>query len=293
MDIRKYEVFLRAADSGNLTKSGEELGYTQSGVSHMMKSLEEELGFRLLYRSNSGVILTPEGMVVMPAIRELVRWNEQLDQLISSVKGIEKGVIRIGALSSVSFAWLPKIIKLFQIDYPNIDIDIIEGGFQEIEDWLEEKRIDIGFLSIKNQADYDTVSLQKDRFMAVLPPDHPFKGRKTFQLSDFNCQTFIISARGADYDIHDILDKYSITPHLKFSSTDDHTIISMVANGLGVSILPELMLEGYKDCVLSMELEPNCSRVLGMAVPSFKETSLAVKKFMSYVSAALPEIKIQ
>lgn len=104
MDFRKYEVFLRTLECGSLTRAGEELGYTQSGVSHMMKSLEEEVGFRLFSRGRAGMeLLTSEGARIVPIIRELSKWNEQLSQVLSSIKGFELGTIRIAAMASISF----------------------------------------------------------------------------------------------------------------------------------------------------------------------------------------------
>ena len=289
MDFRKYEVFLRTLECGSLTRAGEELGYTQSGVSHMMKSLEEEVGFRLFSRGRAGVELTAEGARIVPIIRELSKWNEQLSQVLSSIKGFELGTIRIATIASISFHWLPKIIRRFLEDYPNIDIDIMEGGAEEIKTWLEDKRADIGFISIQENETFETVPLKKDRFLAVLPPDFPLEGRKSFPLTDFNGQTFIISTRGIDYDIHRILEINSVTPKIKFSSTDDNTIISMVENGLGVSILPELMLAGHMHRVRTIKLKPDLFRNLGMVVPSMKETSPAAKKFMEYVTSVLKE----
>ena len=105
MDFRKYEVFLRTLECGSLTRAGEELGYTQSGVSHMMKSLEEEVGFCLFSRGRAGVELTAEGARIVPIIRELSKWNEQLSQVLSSIKGFELGTIRIATIASISFHW--------------------------------------------------------------------------------------------------------------------------------------------------------------------------------------------
>ncbi len=289
MDFRKYEVFLRAIECGSLTKAGCELGYTQSGVSHMMKGLEDEVGFRLFSRGRAGVELTSEGARIVPIIRELSKWNEQLNQTLSLIKGFELGTIRIATIASISFNWLPRIIRRFLEDFPNIDIDIMEGGAEEIKQWLAERRADIGFISVQENSEGEAVPLKKDRFLAVLPPDFPVDGRKFFPLSDFNEQTFIISTRGIDYDIHRILENNNVTPKIKFSSTDDNTIISMVANGLGVSILPELMLAGHMHRVRTMRLKPEIFRTLGMVVPSMKDTSPAAKKFMEYVSCVLEE----
>lgn len=284
MDVRKYEAFLRAVECGNLTKAGEELGYTQSGISHMMKGFEAELGFKLVYRGNRGVVPTPDGEKLLPAIRELVKWHSAIEETVSSIKGLNTGTIRIGTLASISFSWLPRIIHSFQWDFPNVNIEIKEGGIKEIESWIADDSIDIGFLSIQKHSDYQTITLKSDRFLAILPLGHPMAHEEVFPLEKFNDQPFIISAKGSDYDIHRILAEHKVRPMTKFTSTDDHTIISMVEMGLGVSILPELMLAGRRDKVAALRLSPDCSRTLGIAFHSLRDISPATSKFKHYVT---------
>ncbi|WP_279011435.1 LysR family transcriptional regulator, partial [Synergistes jonesii] len=139
MDIRKYEVIIKAAECRNLTKAGEFFGYTQSGVSHMIKVVEEELGFRVLSRSRSGVSLTPEGERIIPVLREIARWNENLVQIAADINGLVCGNLRVGVFSSVAIHWLPRILRDFQADYPHISIDIIEGGSEDMRDKLANK----------------------------------------------------------------------------------------------------------------------------------------------------------
>lgn len=289
MDRRKYEVLLRAVECGSLTKTAEELGYTQSGVSHIIKGLEEELGFPLFTRSRSGVVLTKEGRLVLPVINDIERRNEQLRQLTAQIKGLEIGSITVGVFESVSFSWLPQILTKFHRDYPNIGADVLVGGADDIDGWLAEKRVDVAIYSLHRNSGFDTVPLRKDRMMAVLPPDFPVGARKTFPIGELRGQSFISSRRGNDSDIDAITSKYHIVPSIKFTSTGGQTIITMVENGLGVTIMAELMLTGHDNCVRALPLRPAISRTLGMAVPSLEEVSPAVKRFMDCVSSMMKD----
>ena len=127
MDLKKYEVLLKAIDSGNFSKVADEFGYTPSAISHMMNTLDKELGFSLLIRNNHGVKPTENCISLIPILRELVRWNQQLEQVVSEIQGLEHGVVIIGTYTSISIHWLPRIIKAFQTDYPGIKIQIVEG----------------------------------------------------------------------------------------------------------------------------------------------------------------------
>ena len=125
MNTSKYKVFLKVAELGNITRAAEELNYTQSGVSHAISALEEEFGFPLLIRRRKGVILTPDGERVLPAIQNIVNSTEQLNQIVSAIKGLNAGTIRIGAFTSVAVHWLPGMIKGFQTRYPNVDFRLL------------------------------------------------------------------------------------------------------------------------------------------------------------------------
>ena len=146
MNIRKYEAFVRAVELGSLSKAAEELGYIQSGISHMMQSLEEEVGFPLMVRTSSGIQANSEGEMLLPVIRQLLNTNESLEQHIARIKGADTGRIRIAAYPSVATYWLPGIIRDFQKDYPHVEIQIIEGGSDTIEGTSKNSAQNLPFL---------------------------------------------------------------------------------------------------------------------------------------------------
>ncbi|QUH20918.1 LysR family transcriptional regulator [Alkaliphilus sp. B6464] len=283
MDTKKFETLLKVIDYRSITKAGEDLGYTQSGVSHMIKAIEKELGFPVLVRNKSGVVPTEDCKKIIPALRQLVNWNEQFEQITASIKGITIGKVRIGTFTSMSVHWLPRIIKEFQTDYPNIEIELEEGGNRTLSYGIENGLIDVGFCSKPTDIDVDWIPLFDDCLMAVLPPTFEVSGMNTFPLQMFNKTPFIALSEDFDCEVQKIFQQNSICPDVKFSSTDDYTIISMVEQELGFSILPEMVLRGYKHCsVQTLVLEPYCKRQLGIALSSIKNASPATKKFIQY-----------
>ena len=118
--LRQLEVFTAATEQESLTRAAEQLGYTQSGISHMMQSLEDEVGFPLMVRTSSGIVPNHEGEMLLPIIRQLLNTSEALEQYIAKIKGADTGRIRIAAYSSVATNWLPGIIRDFQKDYPHV-----------------------------------------------------------------------------------------------------------------------------------------------------------------------------
>ena len=113
----------------------------------MIKAVETEFGFRIFLRGRGGVTLTEEGARVLPYLREIVKWNERLTQTVGSLNGLIAGTLRIGSFSSIAAHWLPQIIKRFQSDYPNIKIEITEGGTDALEAALEEGAADLALMT--------------------------------------------------------------------------------------------------------------------------------------------------
>ena len=135
MPVNKYEAFLKAAELGSLTRAAAELGVTQSAVSHMIGTLEEELGFSLLKRGRSGARPTSEGEQVLPAIRGMLNSREQLEQTAAAIRGLDCGTVRIGTFTSVAVHWLPGMIKRFQADYPNVELKLMNGDYHDVEQY--------------------------------------------------------------------------------------------------------------------------------------------------------------
>ncbi len=292
MDIKKFQLFVDIAETGNFTRSGERMGYTQSGVSHILKSLEMEMGFPLFTRNKQGVRLTKNAEMILPLVRSLLSRYEILEQTVNNLKGLETGRLVIATYSSIAVNWMPPIIHRFQEAYPGIDISLMEGGADDIVTWLNEDAADLGFVSHRNMESLEWISLCEDPLVAVLPKDYPTPASDLFPIKDFDGKCFIISAMGTDYDIHYALEASGVKPDMRFSATDDHTIIAMVANKLGVSILPQLMLRSYEDQVSSYLLEPYYFRDLGIAVKSKINMSPAAAKFLEITKQILPELSV-
>lgn len=290
MDINKYALFADVAETRNFTKSGERMGYTQPGVSHILKTLENELGFPLFIRTKQGVSLTPNAEQILPLVRNLLAVNENLDQTINSLNGLEKGRLKIATFASVSIHWLPTIIHKFQQDYPGIDIDLMEGGTDDIVSWAESNVVDFGFLSRRHTKSLEWISLYDDPLMAILPKDHPADPGTSYPIEAMDGASFIISAVGTDYDVHHALKKADIKPSIHFSSKDDHAIVSMVANQLGVSILPKLVIRDFENQIKALPLEPYFSRNLGIGVRSIENMTPAATRFIEYTKELIPTL---
>lgn len=282
MDIRKWSVFLSVVDSGSFTKAGEKLGYTQSGITQMMKSLEKEVGFPLFHKKYHGVSLTVEGSSLLTAVRDLLSADETLNQEISFFKGSQKGTLRIGTYTSCSVHWIPAIIRIFRKDYPGIHFDITEGNEFELSRWLAEHKVDIAFTSYQVGSSYDFIPICDDPMYAVVPKNHPFTEYEEIPIELYGNTDFVVSDYTYLNDVHRILTAANVSPDIKYTSHNDYSILSMVEHGLGISILPALVLRGKDGDFESRPLKPNAYRRLGIAVSSMDHMSPAMRIFIQY-----------
>ena len=242
MNILKYLAFIKTVEYGSFTKAAEKLNYSQSGISRMINNLEEEWQVVLLERRKTGVKLTSDGMKLLPYAQEVCQKYEMLHRQVEELNGLQTGYIRIGTFSSVATHWLPNIIKEFQKDYPNIDYELLLGNYSEIEEWILEGRVDCGFLRLPTQTALDTVPLEQDLLLAVLPADHPLAVCDRFPVSAFCDEPFILLERGNNTEITKIFAQFSLKPQTRFTTWDDYAVMSMVEKGLGISMLHQLIL---------------------------------------------------
>lgn len=283
MNIQKYMAFIRTVEYGSFTKAAEMLNYSQSGISRMINDLEKEWGVSLLERGRSGVRLTSDGFKLLPFAKNVCNEYQKLQTQVEELNGLQSGLIRIGTFSSVATHWLPNIIKEFQKDYPNIDYELLLGDYTEIESWILEGRVDCGFLRLPTLPEFETIFLEQDKLLVVLPENHPFVHCKYFPIKVLCDYPFMLLEKGAKAEVSEIFERWNISPKVHFTTWDDYAIMSMVESGLGISILPQLILQRIPYRIVTKELEVPAYRKIGLALRDKKSASLAVKRFLEYI----------
>ena len=282
MDTSRYQAFLSASETGSIKKAAEELGYTPSGVSQLIKALEEDLGFTLLYRGKKGVSLTQEGRTMLPTIREIINSENRLFQTASDMKGLSIGNINIAAYHCLAAVWMPSLISGFQKKYPNIRIQLYEGTQQDILQFLDERIVNLAFFNCADSINYDWLPLMEDRMLAVLPADHPLAKNSVFPVEACRYERFIMPEHGQDQDVFDMLNEFQIKPDIYLSTFDSFTAIAMIEKGLGISIMNEISIPKTTRNIVTLPTTPEHTIEMGIALPSISNASPAVKKFIAY-----------
>lgn len=289
MTASKYEVFIKVAELGGLTRAAAALGCTQSNVSHIINALEDEFGFPLFTRGRGGAKLTPDGQRILPAVRAVVASTERLAQTVASLRGLDSGLVRIGAFSSVAVHWLPGMIKAFTEDYPNIEIGLSNGDYHDVEQWLSDGSIDLGFVTLPCSSDCKCIPLLEDRLLLVVPKTHRLAGRTECPITELEGENFISLLENSDQDMRKVLLRAGVNANIRYVTKDDYAMIAMVENGLGVSIMPELLLRGRTAEVSVVPLESHPTRTIALAVPDVSAESPCASRFAEYVQKWVAE----
>lgn len=281
--LLKYLAFIKTVERGSFTRAAQELDYSQSSISKMVADLESEWGMTLLERSKNGVCLTSAGEQILPFLRKVLNDHQELEGQICRMNGLETGVVRIGTFASVAINWLPNIFAALQKDYPGIEYEMLLGDYDEVEQWIKEGRVDCGFLRIPTRIQFDTILLKQDEYKVVLPAWHYLAERETVAIEELNGLPFLLLEHGGKTEVSDLLESFRVQPDIRFTTWEDFAIMAMVERGMGVSILPDMILQHIPYRVEIRSLRSPYYRSIGLAIKNQKHITPAVKRFIDYL----------
>jgi len=287
--MNRYIALQKVVEVGSFTRAAELLGYTQPALSQMIASLERELGIKLLYRTSHRVCLTPEGERLFPAIQKSVAQYRSMQEIAREIRGLEAGVIRIGTLSSVSCHWLPPLIAAFQVQYPNVEFVLHQGDNNSIPEWVRTGEVDFGFVNMSVYSGKVTF-LKEGEYRAVLPLTHPLAAQSAVTLEQLVAEPFLVIEEGSLSRPLEAFREAGLAPRVRLRVHDDYSILSMVEHGLGVSILPELVLRRTNYQIAIRPLQPAVTRKLGFISKPKNELPLASKYFIRFMMEHVGEL---
>lgn len=290
-NLLKYIAFVKTVDTGSFTKAADSLNYAQSSISKMIADLEKEWGISLLERNKKGVCLTSAGKEILPYARKIVGDFEEIQQKVNAINGIQTGMVRIGTFSSVAINWLPDVFAKFQKDYPGIDYEMLLGDYDEVEGWIEDGRVDCGFLSLPASGDFDVISLKQDEYKAVLPADHPLTKKERLDYEDLNDQPFLLLERGGKTEVSELLEKNHAHPNIRFTTWEDYAIMAMVEKGLGIGVLPEMILKRIPYQIAIRSFKKLYYREIGLAMKDRTKLTPASWKFIEYLEKEIQKLE--
>lgn len=281
--MNRYIALQKIIELGGFTKAADALGYTQSSISQMIASLENELGIKLLTRSRHGVKLTIEGAELFPFIERSIYQYRSMQEKANEIKGIETGIIRVGIISSVTCHWMPQLINGFKEEYPNVQFLFHQGDYTLIPEWIASGQIDFGFVNPLAGTNLKTKTVKSGEMLAVLPKNHPLAKKKSIQLQDIAAEPYILLEEGHYSEPMAAFEAASIQPNIQYTIHDDYAIMMMVEAGLGVSILAELILRRTNYDIVCLPIDPPITRTLAVGYKDKDSLPIASKYFIDYL----------
>lgn len=278
--LKKIIALLKSAELGSFSAAAEVMSYSPSALSRMVSELEAEWNITLLDRGRNGVSLTPRGFELLPYIQNLYEEFRHLHDKISDLNNLQSGKVRIGTISSVATHVIPLIIQEFQKEYPNIEFEILIGDYTQIEQWIHKGRIDVGFLIYPTLTQLDFTPLMQDGLLIILPEFHPLADLEKFPVTSVPNFPFILLQQGALSEITRYFETVNVTPDIRYTTIDDYAIMSMVEKGLGIGMLPELILRRAPYRIIRKELTSPAYRTIGFAVRDRSKVPSVVNRFL-------------
>ena len=288
--LSRYHIFCQVIDIGSFTRTAEQLDYSQSAISQAVHSLEQELGTQLINRSKSGITLTPDGKSYLPYLKAICSAENALVQKQRELLGLENSTIRIGTFTSVSRNLLPFLMQAFKKTYPGVNFILQQGEYTSIRQGVLDGSIDFGFVNAQAVTGLTIKPLYRDEMMAVLPPAHPLAKQTSISLQELAQEPFILLDEGEHCVPLDAFARLGITPHIEYTVYDDYTILAMIQQGLGVSIMYRLVLAGFENGLILRPVKEPLERTLSLAWRNWDTLPLAARRFADFILKESPKL---
>lgn len=283
MSYPVYEIILKIAELKSLARTAEYFSYSPSRISQILKAAEEEFGVDLFFRGKAGLTPTMECQTLLPALQNLLNDQRVLHQELDQLKNIQSGTIRIGSFTSLSCHWLPQKLKEFGRLYPGVRFELKLGDSGQIEEWTRGGVIDMGLTADTRAEDLRFIPLLEDHFLVVVSENHPLAGCRAVSCQQLQNEQFIFLEPEDNREMEAELRKDGFQPHVQYRVKDDYTIMALVESGLGISILPGLVLNRTPYRICALELMPPYIRKTGIVLQDSDRISPATARLVSFL----------
>lgn len=284
METTKIELFVKIAELGNLTLAAKTLGYTQSGASHILSSLEEELGGIMLFkRGRGGSILTPEGEKLLKCAQEIQYWQNNLQLQAQEIVGKHQRTLRIAGFPSVCNPWIPKILLRFREKYPGVEFETMISDYRDAEEWIASGRADCGFVRMPLHKALQATLLISEPMLVVLPQDHPLAGHTEISLKELDNEQFIRPSENRFLDVSAALKNAGIGLYFRYTVSNYRDVLDLVESGLGLSVMPRLTYRMRPSRTVARPVAEGLHREIGIATRRQKNLPVLVQRFIATV----------
>ena len=292
----KYLPVIKAAECGSLTRAAHALGYTQPSLGYIINNIEDELGVKLFYRDQKGVTLTETGHVLIEIMGQIEEMESRLRQ---TAQISQAGLFRVGVTPSVATQWIPSILAEFYRNYPDVMVKMVHQSYYlDGEVKIRDHDLDCCFFAGQCPTGMESIALHEDPYYLVVSAACDLASLQEVSVWDVvqQCQ-FILTNDSFDRDspINHIYQAMKKNILLDFHPQENQAVIALVERGLGVALLPGMILMDLigNRAVKVLRLTENLSRTVSVLCPRRAEQSYLTAPFLRITQQVVTQWKIR
>lgn len=282
MELRQLSYFVAVAEECHFTRAAKRLHVAQSGLSASVRSLERELGAALFVRNTRQVRLTPAGSALLTEARRTLAASDACVDAVAAVQGLLRGSLTIGTLQCLHVVHLPTVLAGFLATHPGLDIELRQGGSGELTSLVAQGQLDVAFVSRPVSCPDDVVvtSLASEPLVLACALTHPLASVESVPVAALSDERFVDFA--PDWGTRDLVDSVVGTRRVALEVTDVHSLLDLVACGLGVALVPQ-----------SFSVKTDRARFVGLAapVPCWETVSVTAAPASTAATALVADVR--
>jgi DNA-binding transcriptional LysR family regulator len=285
MTLSQLEVLIALDECRSFSRAAMRLGTTQSAVSHALRALEGQFAVKLVLRNAAGVSMTDAGERLLLRAREMTALAATMTQELGDARQLKTGTLRIGSFGPTStMHLLPPCLAAFKQSHPAVQVRIEEESDEVIDQWLLQKRVEIGYVIVPDER-FEVLPLVQDEFVAILPVGHPLAALPAMPINAIDGLDFVLSEAGGGPVILPLLQRHDARPNVLYHFTQMVSILEFVRRGLGVSVAARLALPDDHAGVVYRPLLPTQPRTVGLACLEVSKLSPLARAFWDVAKA--------
>jgi DNA-binding transcriptional LysR family regulator len=289
MELQQLRYFIAVADSGKFTAAARELHVAQPSISKQLRKLEDELGAALLERRRTGVVLTDAGAILLPWAKRMLADLDGARSEVAGLATLEGGRLSVGATPSLSTVLLPRVLAAFHAEHPGITLSVVEAGSRDLVDRLAAGDLDLALviLPVPREELFETAPLIREELVLAVAKDHPLARRKTVKVADLRGVPLVMFREGYDLRSATITacEQAGFHPTFAVEGAEMDGVLRMAAAGVGVAVVPRMVVERGGPLVAVRLAQPTLSRSVGVAFRRDRHHSRAADAFVTRLRA--------
>lgn len=281
MEMHQIRYFLAAARSLSFTRAAQECHVSQPALTLAIKKLEERLGSALFHREGRGLALTEFGRQMQPHLSEIAARAELAQTVAQNFRLLAQVPIRLGVMATIGPARLARFLAAFEHAVPGAELAVREGLLKDVVAWLAADEIDFAILNpLEGLGEgFRADPLYRERYLVLLPPDHPLRERNAISLGDLSGEPYVdrLSCEMREMVTRVCADR-GVKLYARFRSEREDWIQAMVMANLGFAFMPEYSVT-HPDTVRRPLIDPMVERTIHLVSVPGRKHAPAVAAF--------------